>query len=412
MIKRLPYLALAVILAISTCVLMGGKVRAASPIFYDGVVTWNIGSRLYSSTTDFEYRGISENLPVMRTQGIIMDELGAMPWNGNYNTLYTKLPMYISVHSRDLMQNGGYIYLAYAYAYETDNSIQNVTVTSGSTKAYRHYASNLQDAVENGTELTVSKGTIPMPNTVISESYQSPSIPNLRWNGFSQPDGNNFAQKAWFIGSTQELDDQNISYQFVYDYGNTGSGWNRTVGVVARVTVPAFNITTAYDRSVVWIQCENVFQGSFRSRESTFSYLKDGDDTPTQITLRGGSIVYLLPLYCYATSSSNYEEVEMYLASILSQLNNGSMGVDPSVASSYARLGQEARQAASEAVAAMSAAAPSFQASDYDVFDNVDSVAMQQFSSIVGFLSLRRILPILLAALALVTIGYLFFGKK
>lgn len=411
MVKRLPYLLLAFALAISSTFLMGGKVRAASPIMYNGSVTWAVSRRGVTNNADFNYSVLEEQLPVLRSAGLITDQLGGFPWNYQNSTAYSSFPSWIAVKSKDLAQNGGYVYYAFAYAYTSHASISGLSLNANNLNA-KLYRSGSIDSISNGTTLTMTKNTTTAPNSYISESYSQVSVNDPIFERITQGDGSSFATKAWYLSSSDtNFLDHGVANTLVYDYSESSLNWNRTNVVYGRVTVPATN-TSGNEWSTVWIDCRNLVSGSFASQTTQSGYhFSDGDSGFA--TLRGGAILYMLPVYCYACSTDNYLEIEQYLSQILTTLqNNNQNNIPSSVLESYAALASEARDAAEQAVRDMSAAAPSFNESDYDIGNYIDDHALDQLTSVFGFLRRSKILPILLASLALLVMGYIFFGKK
>jgi len=409
----------------SLCVLalvlasVGTKASASSPIFYEGTVTWSVGRRLNSLSTDFDYSGFTEDMPVLRSSGPILDQLAGIPWTAFRSDYTQNLPAYVSVHSRELCENGGYVYLGFAYAYATSPSIANVTLTPGNLQSALYVSGSVDTAIQYGTQLSASVSDTSIPNTYISGSYVAPSVSNPAFRGLTAYDGTNFAKLAYFIASGQELDDLGIVNQVVYDYGTTANGWNRSRLCVARITVPSYHVTGYNDRSVVWIKLDDVFRGQFHSLSNSLTYMLDPYETPQSISSRSGSIVYLLPVYCYAVSYDNYEAVEAYLASIDNHVANlASLYSSPSAqqqawldafSAQASRAVQDAHNSAQQASYAFNPP----NSGNLDLNGYIDPNARSSVLAVLSsILSHTKILAILMVGAITGIIGFIFYGKK
>lgn len=415
MVKRLPYFVLALLFGLASSVLIGGQVCAASPIIYDGTVTWAIARRNSYASGDFNYGIRQEPLPRYGSVGTIYPELCGIPSNRT-STTYSSIPSFVSVQSRELRDNGGYIYLAFCIGYATDvsTSSQNISFTYSNIKQYISRSGSLAYAVSNGTSLSRSQNFLgaSSSNTGFEVEFSNVlDLPGAYLRGITRYDGGNFPHVAYMLGSGQTADDIGASYATVYGYGDTSTSWKRTYFYSCRIEVPA---QTDSSLNTVWIDLSSAITGTFKSAGSTEDLIDVDGNLIDSVTCARTNCVYLCPIYCYASSSGNYDEVQSYLAQILNAIENipGQEQAPASVRESYAALGSQAREEAARAASQMAANVPSYNAADYDVDTYVDSHALDQFKQTVGFLSHTKILPIVMLVFILATVAYVFFGKK
>lgn len=410
MLYRLPYFILALLVGLSSSVLFGGKVRADAPLFYSGSVTWAIGRRDSGASEDFDYTTLVEQLPRSGSIGGIYPELCGIP--GNMSTqVYEHIPAFISVTSPELVSNGGYLYLGFCFAFDTHASwASNVSFSPGAiTQRLSRAGSLAYSSGTNSVALTRDRNnqTTRLSNSAFSvyPSNLNLQTPDIYTAGFQLPDGSNFAKIAYFGFPISDF--ATTDYTF-YNYGDTSTFWNRTFFFSCRITVPSGYQPDGYN--TVWVDLSNALTAQFASQSTSLLFNVNG--TPVTRSGYSCSCVYLCPVFAYATSFDQFQNVEAYLDSIVASLQNLSGNVSPSVLESYAAMASEARQAAEDAVRAMSIAAPTLGSIDADVFGQVDQQAKSQFAQILGFLRLGKILPIILAVFVLSLIAYVFFGKK
>lgn len=411
--KRLPYLALALLFGLASSVLIGGRVRAAYPLFYDGSVTWAVGRRDTRQGTDFNYSTYTESLPVYGEAGRIHPELCGVPTNRS-NTTYSTFPSYIAVKSRQLRQNGGYLYYGFIIAYSTSASnFTSLSFTSSQIAAYLSLSGSLSYARSNGYSLTQSQVTATAnPNTTMSVHIPPTySVSDLHMDTMTRFDGSNFPKVAYMIDSAQGLDSYGLAYTTQYEFGDSASAWVKANFYQARIYIEP---NTGSLQDTVWIDLTNAIRGSFKSITQNVSFYDESGVLIDYVNAYKTNCIYLCPVFCYATSSDSYEDTRYYLANIMQSLSElvSQNPPSPGVLESYAALGSQAREDAARAASQMAAAVPSYDAADYDVDTYVDSHALDQFKQTVGFLSHSKILPIVMLVFILATVAYVFFGKK
>lgn len=414
MFKRLPYLALALLFGVASSLLFGGRVRAAYLNLYDGTVVWAIGRRDTTSNSDFNYTTLSEPLPRFGSVGQITGALCGVPSNRS-STTYTKVPSFISITSPDLVQNGGYIYLSFCFAYDTSIA-RNVTFGYSNIGQYLSSAGSLAYAVNNGTPLTRQQNFLGASSTNSAFSVD-PLYPLGSYEyyirGTSTYDGSNFPHVAYMTTADQDLERYGLENTTLYSFGDTASNWARTYLYSCRIVVPATPLDSNH-KDTIWIDLSNSVSGTFKSVAGTYSILDDQIEIASQAQAFTTSCVYLCPVYCYAVSQDSYQSLEYYLQNIWQSVDSlaGQNPPSPGILESYAALGSQAREEAARAASQMAAAVPSYVAADYDVDTYVDSHALDQFKQTVGFLSHSKILPIVMLVFILATVAYVFFGKK
>lgn len=413
MIKRLPILFLALAVALSCSWGFGAKVSAASPIIYDGTVTWAIGRRNSSAAQDFNYGIYQEPLPRYGNVGTIYPELCGIPSNRSTST-FTNLPAFISIQSRELVDNGGYIHLAFCLGYNNDSSLGIPSFSYSGIQQKISRAGSLAYAMSNGGTLTRDQNFLgaSASNSAFEIDFVSPlETDKLYLRGVVGWDGSNFPHNAYMLQMSQYLNDIGMSSTTVYGYGDTSTLWARTYFYSCRIRVPA---NPGSGNNTVWVDLTNAITGNFKSTLQNKDILNaDGDQVgTTQAYL--ANCIYLCPIFCYATSEQNYDTLQQYLEDIrtgISNLNPGS-DIPQSVLESYAALGSEAREAAHAAASQMAQNYPTYDPSAMDVSNIVDPTAKAQFKSIMGFLTNNKIIRIIGVVFTLVLIGFVFFGKK
>lgn len=422
MLKRLPYLLSAVIVALGCSVLLGGKVRAASPVFYDGVASFGIGRRSFYDSVDFNYATQTFNMPFFSDMGIVDSNMWGLPAAFS-NTTYTTVPAYVSFTSEDLVRNGGYIYFSFMFAYWSGSGISNVQLANGRrSHAYLAPTGSLDFALANGFDLgsPTLAGSNSNSNTVlVNPTPASSGNEVIHVTEMNLPSGVNFPKTALF-----DLDDDKgtlraygLDDAYILGYGETAdSSWIKGYVWQFRIQVPAVQSTTF--NNTVYVDFSDCFRGSFTPVPfSNYNMQTNAGIYFIQSSLSGSmcNLVYMCPVSAFAVSTAYYDDIEAYLASIdnkLTGLAGFGESVSPAVLESYAALGSQAREEAARAASQMAAAVPSYDAADYDVDTYVDSHALDQFKQTVGFLSHSKILPIVMLVFILATVAYVFFGKK
>lgn len=418
---KLPILSLAFLFALSASVLFGGKVKAASIIMYDGTVEFGIARRSFYDQVDFNYATQQFNLPLLGDFGIVDSNAWGLP-SAFSGVTYNNIPMYVAVNCPQLALDGGYLYVTFMVCYFNGDGISNLTFTQTNRGGvYQYSAGSLDRAIANGTRYSSSIiRTTTNSNTVLTNpTPASTGEEVIHVRELNLPSGVNFPKCAIFDLDDSEgtLEAYGLTDAYILGYSETADeNWIKSNTWTYRITVPegSSNIN-----SVFWWDFSNFISGSFTPVSfNDYTMQTNAGIYFIQSTLSGSksNCVYLCPVSAFACSQDSYEPVEAYLADISNSLSNITSifgdSVSQSVLESYAAMGSAARQAAEDAVAQMSYAAPSYNASDYDIMDNVDDAALAQFKSVFGFLNLGRIIPIILAVFAICTISYVFFGKK
>lgn len=414
MLKRLPFLALAILIGIASCLHFGGRVSAASPIIYGGSVSWAVGRRDTFQGVDFNYSTFDSELPYYGSTGHILPQLIGIPSNRSTST-FDRFPAYVAVKSRELRANGGYLYLGFVIAYSSQNTASwtSATFTSSQVKAYLSLAGSLSYAVSNGYSLSLSQVTTTSgSNTTLSIDLPTDygTIFSYGIRGNERFSGSNIPKVAYLLsGGTQYLSDAGLDYLTLYDFGDTSVDWNKLAYYQCRIYVEP---NTGSLQDTVWVNLTDAIRGSFKSvaSQADFTY---GDTLLETVDCYLTNCIYLCPVFCYATSQVAYDTIPEALADISAKLDSLSVGsVSQSVLESYAALGSQAREEAASAASAMAQVYPTYDPSAMDVSNLMDSTAKAQFKSIVGFLGNQKILPIIGAVFTLVLIGFVFFGKK
>lgn len=414
MLKRLPYIILALIVGVVYSFGSGKSVSAASPIIYDGNVTWAVGRRDTFQGIDFNYSTYEANLPFYGSAGRILPELVGIPSNRS-TTVFDRFPSYVAVKSKELRSNGGYVYLGFVIAYSSANSgsYTNVSWTSSQVKAYLSLSGSLSYATTNGYALSLSQVTTTNgANTLLSVELPTDygTIFSYGIRGNERFSGSNIPKVAYMLsGGTQYLSDAGLDYLTLYDFGDTSVSWNKLIYYQCRIYVEP---NTGSLQDTVWVNLTDAIRSNFKSvaSQADFTY---GDTLLETVDVYLTNCIYLCPVFCYATSSTSYDTIQEALSEISNKLDNLNPGsVSQSVLESYAALGSEAREAAQAAASQMAQNYPTYDPSSMDISNYINPTAKAQFKSVVGFLSNRRILPIIGVVFTLVLIGYVFFGKK
>lgn len=421
MLKRLPYIFLAVAVAVYFSA-QGFTVSAASPIFYSGECEFGIARRSFYDPVDFNYAKQNFELPLLNDMGIIDSTAWGLP-SAFADTTYTNVPMYVSVTSPDVVRNGGYIYFTFMVAYWQGDGINSISLANGRRgKAYLASPGSFEYAISNGIDLgyTSFGNYVYDGNTeLVNATPAATGNEVVHVTELNMPSGVNFPKVALF-----DLDDDKgtlnaygLDDAYFLGYGETAeSTWIKNTVWTFRLQVsPRTAISNNY---TIYFDLSNCIQGSFTPVSfNNYNLQTNAGIYFIQSTLSGSrsNLIYMCPVSCFAISTGSFNQVEEYLASIdnkISGLVGSGDSVSPEVLSSYAALGSEAREAAHAAASAMAQNYPTYDPSAMDISNYVDSTAKAQFKSVVSFLGNRRILPIIGVVFTLVLIGYVFFGKK
>lgn len=419
MIKRLPILFIALAVALSCSLGFGAKVSAASPTFYEGTISYNIARRSYLDTVDFNWIAQTYNVPFYSDVGLINCDAWGLP-SAFSETSYTRVPMFISVTCPDLAFNGGSLFVSFMVAYFDGNGITNFNISdSRRGHVYRYSAGSLSAAVANGTDLGNPVVVRKLTDSVTKvDKVQPASTGNevLHVTELNLPNGTNFPKTALFDLTDDKgtLAAYGLEDAYLLGYGDTSDlSYIKSQVFTYRVDVPSGSSNV---NNTFYFDLTNLVGGTFRPVGfSNYNLQTNAGIYFIQSALSGSmsNVMYLCPVSCFAVSSSNYSDIEVYLENISQQLSGLSgSSIPQSVLESYAALGSEAREAAHAAASAMAQNYPTYDASAMDIANYVDPTAKAQFKSVVSFLGNRRILPIIGVVFTLVLIGYVFFGKK
>lgn len=411
----------------------GGKVKAASPIFYDASFTF-LSSDYTDSTlsTDYSYHGVTFGTPFFNSAGIIHKDLGSYLTNDYSTAGFTNsLSNIISVACPDLLLNGGTLYLGYVYAfyrfgnYNYTNWIDNYTFTSyGNARWSLNDAGNVIPGDTRPDQMTFTFSYLTGNNTYINGSgFSFPETAIV--SGFQRSDGSNFPIGIGVVptGSTSQLlDSLGLENSKFYNYGISFSSWWRSNLYQIKVVVEP--------RSASDINKILVFRGSAASTSHIlrpFNYqatITVGEESEN-INLIYMPIVYLCPVYAFAVSNTAYDSLEEILndingnlSSALENLNYLAQLPSSDQVAWIESMARKASTAQGDAQSLATRSAYSFSKPNGYVLESQLTAPLQNqqalplMSLIQGFLSHTKILAILTLAVVASIIGYIFFGKR
>ena len=424
MIRKLPILVLAVIVAMSCTMAYNTKGSAASPIFYEGTAEFALARRSWLDTVDFNYVADQVPVPYYSTVATINSEKWGMP-SAFSDTTYTRVPMYVAVNCPDVAYNGGMITISFVIGWFQGNglSITNFQPAQVSARAvYQYNPGSFDRAKVSGISGTATYAQS-YPNavtTMINPYPQTTGNERMHVRELNNPNGINYPSIALFDLSDSEGSLVAYGMQDNYFLGFNESAddtWRKSNVFTFTFTVSGNNIVPAGDRrTCFYFDFSDLIVGSFTPVEfSNYTLQTNAGVYYIQSALSGSksNLMYLCPISAVCTSSGSYSSIEQYLANIVNDLSSFTgQGVSQSVLESYAALGSEAREAAASAASAMAQAYPTYDPSAMDVSNLMDPTAKQQFKNIVSFLGNQKILPILGAVFTLCLIAFVFFGKK
>lgn len=424
MLKRLPYIFLAVAIAVYFSA-QGFTVSAASPNFYSGSCEFGIGRRSFYDTVDFNYYVQDYSVPFLGDVGIIDSNAWGLPAAFS-ETTYTTVPAYFAINCPDVVRNGGHVYFSFMFAYWNGNGVSNVQLSNGRRgHAYLSQPGSFDYAIANGIDLgTPALGTTVNPSNtaLINPTPAATGNEVIHVTELNMPSGVNFPKVALF-----DLDDDKgtlnaygLSDAYILGYGETAEDtWIKGYVWTFRIDLdPRSGYNSNGNQTCIYVDLHDCFRGSFTPVAfNNYNLQTNAGIYFIQSTLSGSmcNLVYMCPVACFAISDSSYLDIEEYLANIDNKISAlAGLGGDypQSVLESYVALGSEAREAAHAAASQMAQNYPTYDPSAMDISNYVNPTAKAQFKSVVSFLSNRRILPIIGVVFTLVLIGYVFFGKK
>lgn len=419
-------------------VFYGGKVRAASPIFYDSSFTFYVPDFSDSETndrSDFTYRSLTLTQPNFGQTAQIYSNLGAVLGSNSTSAFSTLTNFRIAIKSRDLFANGGTIYLSYLFAYGSEiygtnsNLENNLNYSSfGSAQVSLSAPGSLSIANTDlaRSYISVSHTLVDLHNSSIltTEEYQNPA--NATVYGFNAFDGSNFPHGVGMLlrGSTSQLlEDYGLSGTKFWNYGLADNVWWRSSMHQIKLTISP--MPEEYWDYAIILAAGGPQAGSNTFGSRSFQTTVTIGDQSENLTFAYSPLVYFCPIYNFVVSSEYYEPME----SILSQINSN-------LESALTDLGILAAQPSSEQAAWLqnmknqadlaSQIAKSFATRSYydftiphgpeleqPILAPIRSQEMNPFLSLLsGILNHGKILALLTIGIVASIIGFIFFGKR
>lgn len=419
-------------------VFYGGKVRAASPIFYDSSFTFYVPDFSDSETndrSDFTYRSLTLTQPNFGQTAQIYSNLGAVLGSNSTSAFSTLTNFRIAIKSRDLFANGGTIYLSYLFAYGSEiygtnsNLENNLNYSSfGSAQVSLSAPGSLSIANTDlaRSYISVSHTLVDLHNSSIltTEEYQNPA--NATIYGFNAFDGSNFPHGVGMLlrGSTSQLlEDYGLSGTKFWNYGLADNVWWRSSMHQLKLTISP--MPEAYWDYAIILAAGGPQAGSNVFGSRSFQTTVTIGDQSENLTLAYSPLVYFCPVYNFVVSSEYYDTIQEILTEINTNLENaltdlGILAAQPD-SEQLVWIDNFKRKASSAAGLAQSYAtrgAYEFSAPvpldlEQELLAPIRSQEVQPFLSLLsGLLNHTKILAILTIAIVASIIGFIFFGKR
>lgn len=403
----------------------GGKVRAASPIFYDCTVDFFLVDRTKSSYqgSDFQYNQFHFEDNIFNGAGSI-GEMFLLPCSSNPNESFTTCPFLISYNSTQLALNGGKLYVSFVVGYTTYGQSFNFVMQASQATARKTAPGFLTDPYVSRTDLNISTHSrISNVNTSLDMSYSKYNNP-LIVQGFGSADTDVFPIGAGVLsyGSTSQLLElNNLENQTFYYFGSSANSWRHYYGFRYVIDVPVGGLGNDNQTSIV-LDLTPSISGNFSSFAYN-AYMEDSAGNFETVPLAMQRLMYICPIYVFGVSNNVYEPIEENILSILYNTNAMAsyLGTLASMPSSdqiawlneYQRKSQDAIAKASSMAAAAhyDFSKPDINSGDLSQYINGSEV--RPFTTLLSsFLSHSKILIILTVAITASIIGYIFFGKR
>lgn len=416
----------------------GGKVRAASPIFYDSSFTFYVPDFSDSETndrSDFTYRSLTLTQPNFGQTAQIYSNLGAVLGSSSTSAFTTLTNFRIAIKSRDLFANGGTIYLSYLFAYgseiygtnsKLENNLNYSTFGSAQVSLSAPGSLSISNTSLAQSYITVSHSLVDLHNSSIltTEEYQNPA--NATVYGFNAFDGSNFPHGVGMLlrGSTSQLlDDYGLSGTKFWNYGLADNVWWRSSMHQIKLTISP--MPEEYWDYAIILAAGGPQAGSNTFGSRSFQTTVTIGDQSENLTLAYSPLVYFCPVYNFVVSSEYYDTIQEILTEINTNLENaltdlGILAAQPD-SEQVVWLENFKRKASSAAGLAQSYAtrgayefsAPVPYDLEQELLAPIRSQEVQPFLSLLsGLLNHTKILAILTIAIVASIIGFIFFGKR
>lgn len=405
----------------------GGKVKAASPIFYEGTVDFFTVDRLNTHggyiSSDFQYRNKHFESYILNGAGLIQD-IFLIPASNDSNETYTTAPFLITFNSSELCQNGGKLYIGFVVGYSQYLSNPNFSFTLSGINSFISSPSYLTSSPVSKRNATISfseRGTT--SNTSLGFDFSSYDNP-VFLQGFGESTLSNFPIGVGSLsyGSTSQLlETLNLDNSLFFTYGTSANSWYHYRSISLVVDVPAGPIGNN-NMTTVYVDFTSAINGNFKSYPiSVYAESESGEFETISLAMQ--RLYYICPIYVFAISNFAYEPLEDNLNSILNTLNSiasytsNLAGYSSSEQIAWLNEYQRKSQDAISKASSMAAAAhydfskPDINSGDLSQYINGSEV--RPFTTLLSsFLSHSKILIILTVAITASIIGYIFFGKR
>lgn len=408
----------------------GENVKASSPIFYDSKFTFYAADySTYGSTGDFSYSS-KEIDRTFSGSGFLYNNLGAYLASFNQSNPVDNTGFRITISSPELMLNGGYVYLAYNFAFYKFGSYD-----------YSRYEEGLTNTTLNQSYVGFGNpGSVYITDSLLTnyrsfefsyfqnsntslnnESYYE--IENGLVYGFDRYDGGNLPVGIGMLeqGSTSQLlESYGLSSSKFYNYGRPGDSWWKSSVYMLKIKVdplpPNYN-----NYELV------VYPSNSLSIARYLSYLYNttieiGDESES-VRLRYIPKIFICPVFCYCVSSSSYQPIQQLLSDLkgdtsamtyyLFLLSQSTSSEQQAWLNEYQRKSQDAIAKASSMAAAAHYEFSKPDINSGDLSQYINGTEVRPFTTLLSsFLSHSKILIILTVAITASIIGYIFFGKR